>query len=557
MAVDKKVQRRLQAAAKKWIRNSGDEKAIAAGCGFSEDRGRAPIEFAERYLRLYEGDFAGQPLIPRDWQVEVTMRLFGWVRWSERLGRWVRRFTRGGIWVPKKNKKSPTLAWWGLFLLCADGEMGQKVYFAAKDGSQAREIAGKHAVEMVLSSPELLAECEINKAIMQVTHLTSRSILKPLTSGDKRTQQSKEGLNGSILVDETHVVDRAFMDRISRAGISRAEPLQIEVSTAGNDPDGYGKEQFDYGQSVERGDIEDQGFLFASYAAPQELTDEQLAGDPIKFGKLANPAWGHTIQEEEFLDDYTRSTVSISKLALFKMYRLNVWQQSTNPWLSTDDWKRCQISFREEDLLGRICFGGLDLAKTRDMCAWALVFPMPELGPEVHRLLTYFFLPESAARKNADKVPFLRWAQGGHLILTPGDVCDYSFLRQRILADHERFRIQEYRYDPYNAEQLTQEMEMSHGLRRVLFPQTIVNFAEPSSEFERLVISGKLQHAGHPIMNWEIGHVRVKTDMNANMRPVKPGVEDLKKIDGVVAGIMALAGSMANPDLGDPAVILL
>jgi phage terminase large subunit-like protein len=154
----------IDAATRRWIRNAADERAAANGCTFDEARGEHVLNFARKYLRLYEGDKAGQVLEPMGWQVEVTMRLFGWVRHSERWGRLVRRFRSASVWIPKKNGKSPTLAWWALYLLCADGEMGQKVYLGAVDGQQARDIAGRHVIEMVTQSPDLMAECTINKS---------------------------------------------------------------------------------------------------------------------------------------------------------------------------------------------------------------------------------------------------------------------------------------------------------------------------------------------------------------------------------------------------------
>lgn len=462
------------------------------------------------------------------------------------------QFLVGRRMVPTHN--SPTLAWWGLYLFAADGEMGQKVFFCAKDGAQAREIAGKHAIEMVMSSPELGAECDINKSLMQITHRPTRSILKPLSSGDSTAQKAKEGINGSVLVDETHVVDRAFMNRISRAGISRSEPLQIEVSTAGDDPESYGREQYEYGKRVESGEFEDERFFFISYEAPQDLTDAQLSEDPVKVGKLANPAWGHTVHEEEFLDDYRRSTASISKLAEFKKYRCNVWQQAVNPWLRAHDWRACKRDFTEADLLGRECFGALDLALTRDMLAWCLIFPMPELGPETYRILPRFFLPEQAARHNNDKVPFLNWAKAGLITLTPGDTADYAFVKKTVVDDSEKFALQEYAYDPWNADLLTSQLEEEYGLRRVKFPQTISNFAEPCRDWERLVISGQLQHNGHAVLTWQAGHVTVKSDPNGNIRPVKPPMEDLRKIDGIVGGIMALARAMEMAGKMDPSI---
>ena len=44
-----------------------------------------------------------------DWQYECVMRLFGWVKESERLKRPIRRFREGLIFVSKKNKKALAL----------------------------------------------------------------------------------------------------------------------------------------------------------------------------------------------------------------------------------------------------------------------------------------------------------------------------------------------------------------------------------------------------------------------------------------------------------------
>jgi len=318
---------KIDALTRRWIRNESDERAAANGCWFDEARAQHVIDFAEQCLCLYEGDDAGRPLIPRDWQIEVTMRLFGWVRFDADWGRSVRRFRKAGIWVPKKNKKSPTLAWWGIYLFCRDGEPGQKIFSAAKDGEQAK-IAHRHALEMVASSPELSTECKINKSTLQITHLATRSTYSIL-AGDNA--ESREGINGSLLIDECHVVSKKLAKIIKGAGISRSEPLQIEVSTAGNNTDSYGKERYDYGKGVESGAFHDERFLFVAYEAPQTLTDAELDADPAKYGRMANPAWGHTVKPGEFLDDYNASKNSLSELTTFKTYRLNIWSQSANP----------------------------------------------------------------------------------------------------------------------------------------------------------------------------------------------------------------------------------
>jgi len=529
---------------KQWVRNRSDEIAVANGCRFDVERGQEVCDWIERYCNLYEGQRG--PMVLGDWQREATMRIFGWVKWSARLGRWVRRFTRATIFIPKKNGKTPTAAAWALYLLAGDGEPGQHVFFAAADGSQAR-IAAKHALEMVRASPELDeeqgGEIGINLTEMKLMHRRSLSDAKPISSGDNRAAKAKQGLNGCVIIDETHVVTRSFISESSldKAGVSRDEPLHIEVSTAGKDPDGYGRKQYEYGKQVESGEKEDQAFFFLCYEAPQQLRDEDLAADPLKFGAMANPTWSRIIQPEEFLADYNRSKQSLADLADFKTFRLNIWQQTLSPWIRSEDWDLCRTEFSVEDMQGASCCAGLDLAITRDMSSLAFVFPMVE---ERFRVLVYCFMPERAVQKLAIKVPsVLDWVSRGFIIVTPGETTDYRFIRRKYAELAGTFRITQLIFDEHFAEQLTVEMEEDTGVERLKFPQTIVRFNEPTQNFERAVLDRKLEHNGNPVLTWQMGHVNIKTDLNANKRPVKPENADHKKIDAVVASLMAFAGA--------------
>ena len=538
---------------KRWIRNESDERAAAEGYRFDEKRGQFVVDWMAEYLRLYEGEWAGEPFECMPWQYDATMRMFGWVKHSERWGREVRRFRKASIWCPKKQGKSPTLGAWGLYLLAGDGEPGNKIFITAKDGQQARAISGKHAVEMLRLSPQLSQECTLNKSKLQITHEASRSIMVPLSSANIQTQKAAEGINGCVLVDETHVVDRAHMDRITRAGISRSEPFHIEVSTAGNDPDSYGRQRYDYTKRVLSGEHVDHQLFGLIYEAPQDLADADLDADPIKYGKLANPSWGRTIGEEEYLADYSESKVSVSTLAGFKMYRLNIWQRSTNPWLRPDDWADCEQKYSEADLLGKPCGGGLDLARSEDMAAFSLVFPEDTPGDDDNpvRVLWWYWLPEAAIERHGHEVAYAQWAADGWLRVIPGPVIDFSFLERDIVELLGQYDVRCLGYDRHYAHEFTQRLLEQHGYRGELyeFPQTIIGFAGPTAQFERLVIAGKLGHRGNPITTWQAGHVQVWTDANQNMRPIKPKHGDIKKIDGMVASIMGLdaSGKMPKP----------
>lgn len=576
----------MQGATKLWLRNSGDERAVANGCRFDVLRGAWTVYWVERHCKLYEGEgYAGQPLILHgchdcdhsafyaqdypwlnpdgspgiaqeihaeraelfaecaaaghhvDWQYESFMRLFGWVRHSDRWKREVRRFKQSTIFVPKKSKKSPSLAALGMYLLIGDGEPGQKVFLAAKDGDQARKNAAAHTMEMYLQSAELMAECSLNRSTLQITHRPSRSVMYPLSSSNSRTQESKEGLNGSVLVDETHVVDRSFVDRISRAGISRPEPLMAEFSTAGNNPDGYGKERFDYASDVLSGKVTDEELFAAVYAAPQDVTDEQLEADFDKYAEMANPALGHTIDPQEIRRDYQRSKVTIEKLGQFKMYRLNVWQHSSNPWLRPSDWAKCGQAYTEQDLLGLTCFAGLDLSLRWDITAIALCFPWGDSDPPRFRYWWYLFIPEEGARKLQDKVPIRTWEKEGHIKITDGNTTDFPLIRRYLKDCRDKFDLVTTAYDERFAQTLMQDCQDEDGLTVHPFKQSPAEFAEPMGLFESDVIEARLEHPNNPCVSWMAGNAT----KGKNGMLMKPEQGDTKKIDAITAAVQARA----------------
>ena len=526
----------IDKATRPWLMNESDERAAARGARMDESRAEHMINFVQKHLRLYEGEYAGKPIELMDWQLSLFYRLFGWVRFSEDWNREVRRFRKCSLWLPKKSGKSPTISCVGLYLLCGDAEPGNHVYSAAKDGKQAA-IVHNHAIAMVQQSPALSQVCLVNRASKAITHEASRSTYAILSS----EKQSAHGINaGGILIDETHVIDDLMAAILEWSTASRSEPIHFEASTAGMNPDGYGKRQYDYGKSVEDGTIDDDGFLYVNYSAPQDASDEDLGREEL--WRQANPSWGVTIKQSEFEQSYQRARRSVSEWNSFKAYRLNIWCDAEVIWLKGEDWDKCKADFTADDLAGLPCVIGLDLSRTRDMTSAVAVFRIED---EFY-MLPYFWLPEETAKEYDHRAPMLQWAKSEQLDLTPGNVVDYAYIEERIAELNEQFVIQEVVYDRTYAEELTQRLEDQHGIPRTIFKQTMMHFAAPTAEFERLVMAGKLRHNGHEVMSWQAKHTQVRPDVNNNKRPIKPGPNDYRKIDGVVAAIMALARTIAE-----------
>lgn len=537
---------------KKWIKNASDERAAVAGMRFDVERAEFVCNWIENYCCLYEGSHAGEPLILLPWQREFVMRLFGWVRWSDEYGEWIRRFNKASLWAAKKNGKTPFIAAIGLYLLCADGEQGQKVFPSAKDGLQA-QLAQQHAIAMVDQSPALRIDCKVNRSTLQITHLPTRSNQTILTGNNKRGQEAKEGINGSVLIDECHVFDRMMHERTSRAGISRKEPLNLSVSTAGDDPSSYGFERFQYGRQVNSGSRNDPHFLHVEYCAPDNITDADIDRRLEEFGKMANPSWGYIVMPSEFRSDWETCKGKPREVARFKQYRLNLWVGSTNPWLDVAGWDRGERDYTLAELAGRECYLGIDLSRTRDMTSVVFVFPWPEDGSESLRIWPLFWLPEAIASRRGHLFPFRTWADYGDLTLTNGDVVDYTEVEEDTIAIAEALSLNVVTifFDQKYAEELTQRLASRLGCDRKAVPQTIMYLTALAKEFERRVSVGLIQHPGNKVMTWQVGHVQVYQDRNQNIAPKKPDPTTGKSIDGVAAALDAMAGIVGMAGVND------
>lgn len=545
MSIDRETRR--------WLRTPADEKAARAGMRFDGERGQFVCDWIEKYCCLYEGDCAGQPLTLYPAQREFLMRLFGWARWSDEWNAWVRRFTNGGLWMAKKNGKSPLAAAHNLYLLCGDNEPGQKVYMMAHDGQQAR-IAQMHAINMVNQSPLLKNECKINNTTLQIEHLPSKSFLQVVTGDNKRAADSKHGYNGSVTIDEMHVVTRPMMDAVGRAGISRKEPLQVSFSTAGTDPSSVGFQRCQYGRQVNSGERADPHYLHVEYAAPQKATAAEIESNLDKYGKAANPSWGALVKPSEFRADWQRSKAEPRSVAIFMQERLDIWVGSVSRWLDQAAWERSARTYTLADLAGRDCYLGFDAARKLDMNAAVFVFPWPEDGAECLRIWPIFWLPEQTAKERDHLFPFQSWGLSGDLTITPGGTMDYSRVKNDIRAaitTHGLNVLCMY-YDEHYANEISQALHEGEQLgptvvkgvvaERKEVSQGIMTMTSMACDFERRLKAGMIQHPDNQVMNWQVGHCEVRRDRLNNIAPEKPHPSSAKNIDGVAALLDGMAG---------------
>ncbi len=538
---------------KRGVWGPNDEAAIEQGCWFDPPQAQHFRGFCHDLLCLWEGkQWAGKPFDLMPWQwYDVFARIFGWFRWDPEWGCPVRRFDRAYVEVPKKNGKSPMAASVGCYMLAADGETGGKVFSAASARDQAAIVHG-HAMAMIQASPRLMERCKINRSthtiVFEPPELFQRAGIARAPAQNVYASISseagpQEGKNANcIIADELHVWQgRKLWDALEYAFEARVSPLLFCITTAGEDEQSVCYEQHEYSEAVRAGHVRDSGFL--GYIRSAEKDDG--IGDEVTWRK-ANPSLGTTITLGRFRDMYRAAQKKgAAAVASFCRYRLNKWGMVANPMIDPEAWDDCYEPFTIEDLAGRLCCGGLDMSKSEDMTAFALMFR----DGESYRQLCWFWLPEQTYEKNLDRVDYRQWIDEEWLAICPGSRIDEKMVEDKIVWASEQFNLNMVHFDPWRAHGIAGRLEQEHGIEVVEFPQTITRFAEPTAEYETLIKQGRLHHNGNGCLTWQSRHVKTKPDQNKNERPVKPIRGDVRTIDGIVAGIMALALAMGDEGL--------
>ena len=480
------------------------------------------ITFIEKHIRHIKGEYGGQLIKLEEWQKEDILKpVFGIYRKSNRT----RRFRTVYVEVPRKNAKSTLGAAIGLFMLNLDGEIGAEIYSAAADRSQA-SIIFDIAKQMVLSDPVLSTKC---RPYMY-------SIVKNGTANSYKVisaeADTKHGYNPhGILFDELHAQkNRELWDVLNTGKGARLQPITFAFTTAGFDKQTICYEVHKYAIKVRDGIIKDDSFLSVIYAADTE-DDIYLE----ETWKKANPGYG-TIVKKEYIEQQVNQVRNNPYFEnTFRRLHLNQWTESETRWIQDNVWMECG---GEGEPTG-ICYGGLDLASTRDITALVLYFP------DTGFVLSFFFIPELSAteRTQKDGVNYAQWVKEGYIIQTPGNVTDYNFIKHKVRDIAEIYQLKSIAYDRYNASQLVIDLQ-EDGINMSPFGQGFVSMSAPTKELEKKILNKEIVHGSNPVLRWMCSNIMLRTDPAGNIKIDKG--KSSEKVDGMVALIMALGEAMTD-----------
>lgn len=520
------------------------------GAWFDHASAEAAVRFFPSYLILTDAEWYGKPFILSSWQETIVRTIFGWKRADG-----TRLIRQVYIEIPRKNGKTEFAAGLALLVLVGDGEFGGQAYSMATDKDQAKIVFNK-AVTMASRSPALVTDLEFYKTSIYCPNLMAS--FKPLSS----KSATKDGFSPSFAIaDEVHKwPDGELFDVVHKGTGARRQPLEVLITTAGRPGEGFGWEMHEYAEQILKGDIEDATFYPVIYAAA--LSDDYRS--PETWAK-ANPNLGVSLKRSYLEEEVVKAQGNARRIADFKRYHLNIWNENIVAGLNVEQWDACPVtSVTLDQLRGRKCTAALDLSTTTDLSALAII--ADKIGQPGYDAWWHFWLPSADLKERVrrDRVPYDRWIADGYITATEGNVVDYDAIRAFIgggvahpLVSStplvQQLNISELAIDRWNASQIVTQL-MADGLNVVEFGQGFASMSAPSKELERLLGLGAINHGGNPVARWMAGCTTFTSDPAENIKPVKPERrKSIKRIDGIVALIMALGRAIAIPKEPPPA----
>ena len=492
---------------------------------FDEAKAQRAVEFI-RCLKHTKGRWRGQAFDLLPWQETIIRDVFGTVKEDG-----FRQYNTAYVEIPKKNGKSELAAGVALYMTCGDNEWGAEVYGCASDRQQA-SIVFDVAVDMVEQCPALKKRIKPVMSVKRLVYKPTNSFYQVLSA----EAYTKHGLNvHAVIFDELHSQpNRELFDVMTKgSGDARTQPLFFLITTAGTDRHSVCFEQHQKAEDILCGRKADPTFYPVIYGAED---DADWTSEEVWY--RANPSLGHTIDIGKVRNACLSARDNPAEENIFRQLRLNQWVKQSTRWMQMEKWDACAFPVDEGELLGRECYGGLDLSSSIDITAFVLVFP-PRDDTERYVFLPFFWIPEEnmARRVRRDHVPYDVWEKQGFLETTEGDVIHYGFIESFIEDLGKRFHIKEIAFDRWGAVQMVQNLE-GLGFTVVPFGQGFKDMSPPSRRLMELVLERNVAHGGHPVLRWMMDNIFVRTDPAGNIKPDKE--KSTEKIDGAVAAIMAL-----------------
>lgn len=527
-----------------WI-----ETAEADGYILDHKSGMWCVDFFPMFINHTTGVLQRTPLLLAPFQQFTMYNVFGWI---DATGK--RRIRTVYDKRAKKNGKSAEMAGVALFCMSLDMEMEAQVYVGATKEDQAR-ICWKQAAQFIQSpaANSMLRDLGFTVQQRHIHFKGTASVMMPL-GGDSKTQ---DGINAHLaIIDEYHAhPNDGVKENLESSSVQRRQPITWHITTAGTNIGSVCKNYEDSVIEVLEGRKKDDRLWIMIHDIDE---GDDWEDETIWF--KANPLLGQGLDIDNIRVEYVKAKNQPSKIPNFKTKHLNMWVDAPQIWIPNEIWQRNNIlkfptkkhSYLKEIPISLYQQNGsyfaLDLSTTTDITAFVGITEPDEDG---YRFLKpFFFCPEDTIDKRSkeDRVPYRYWRDAGFMIATPGEVVDYNIITDFIVQKFPEYNIKRLEVDRWNATAVVNDL-MEQNINVSYFSQAISNMSFPTKMFEKLVYEGKILHDGNPVLEWMLSGCMMIADANENIKIHKGNSNKHgKRVDGIIAAIMALGGSLSTPE---------
>jgi phage terminase large subunit-like protein len=539
------------------LNNAGDR-----GWYLDTDIAKRACRFFALYCCHSMGEWARQPFILSPWQAFCWWNIQGWRNEDDDS----RRFRKGYLTVSRKNGKTAFAAAAAVQLSFFDfpNEPVGRGFCAATKKEQAA-LLWSESRRMIEASPRLEPLCSImggkNRAGGQIIVDAGEqkgTTFEPVGSDSKTT----DGLNPTFVwKDEIHEWrqrHRGLNEKLSTGGASRRQPFEGIITTAGDDDSEIWEEEHEFACRVveagSRGEVVDDS-VFAFIC---QIDEED---DPLdeKCWPKANPNYGVSVKPKYLRAQAIEAVQKPSAYNQFVRYHCNRRVASFDQAYPPHLWERGNVKF-DEPQKGDLCFIGFDIGRTNDWAAWSAVFPQKfnDNGEDKWRYVIkskpYCCKGPNVSTDYASP-PYSGWIADGLLGFQPDEVIDTAELKADILEMVSEYEVRSIPYDDSYAKELALDLFNNYGVPIYAFFQTHLRYNEPLIAFENALIEGRLSHGNCPVLNFQAGNCQYNYDPKGRRMLDKGNRQRWKKIDGMVAAIMAFSEAIyhtkidANDDI--------
>jgi phage terminase large subunit-like protein len=480
------------------------------------------ILFIETHCRVPEGTLVGKPMKLAEFQKKFIREIYGNPH----------KTRRAILSLGRKNGKTALIA--AILLAHIVGPMklqNSQIVSGAMSRDQAALIYNL-ASKMLAMNPAFVGLYRCVPSSKRIVGLLRNVDYRALSA----ESTTAHGLSPVLaILDEVGQIRGStspFVEAITTAQGAHENPLLVAISTqAPSDADMLSLWIDD---AIRSGDPHTVCHLYAA-------DDDADLMDEAQWAK-ANPGLG-IFRSRKDLQEQLKQAARIPAIeASARNLLLNQRVALESLWLAPAVWKSNSRApdldvFRNSTHVAM----GLDLSARNDLTA-AILAARDDDG--VVHLLPFVFTPARGVEERAarDRAPYDAWVRDGFMFTTPGATVDYlkMFELLRLKFDELRIEVASIHFDRWRineAKRAAEECGFASWAEWREVGQGYKDQAPRMDAFESLLLSEKIRHGGHPLLNMAAANAIAVPDPAGNRKLDKS--KSTSRIDPLVAALMA------------------